>query len=100
MLQVSCFIWGYDGDCLNKQESHLEGHNPIEIKMEAYLSRISRAQASLMKIYLILLFADTYQLLVVAKDIVEKVEILTTNTILDKSLNLSELTSPVWKQWR
>lgn len=63
--------------------------------METDLSRISWAQASLMKMYLILLFADTYQLLVVAKNIVDKVGILITSTTLDKSLNLSEVTSPV-----
>lgn len=63
--------------------------------METDLSRISWAQASLMKIYLILLFADTYQLLVVAKNIVDKAGILITNTTLDKSLNLSEVMSPL-----
>lgn len=49
--------------------------------MGAYLPHISWAQASLVKIYLTFLFADINQLLVVAKNIVEKVDIIITNTI-------------------
>ena len=54
----------------------------------------------MMKISLIVLFADTYQLLVGAKNIVEEVDIIITNTILDESFNLSELMFPISKQWR
>lgn len=63
--------------------------------MGAYLFHISWAQTSLMKIYLIFLFVDIYQLLAVAKKVVEKGGIIITNTILDKSLNLSELMFPI-----
>lgn len=59
--------------------------------MGAYFFHISWVQTSLMKIYLIFLFVDIYQLLVVAKNLVEKGGIIITNTILDKSLNPSEL---------
>lgn len=78
-------------------KSHLERGQviPFNSTWVLYFSYISWAQVSMMKISLVLLFADTYQLLVSAKEIVEKADIIITNKILDKSLNLSEVIFPV-----